>query len=72
MNGFAVLQHLKQNPMTHEIPVLMLTAQTDGRSVLTGIDRGADAYLTKPIDFPDLIQRIERCLGRRATLMPAA
>jgi DNA-binding response OmpR family regulator len=72
MNGFAVLQHLKQNPTTHEIPVLMLTAQTDGRSVLTGIDRGADAYLTKPIDFPDLIQRIERCLSRRAALMPMA
>jgi DNA-binding response OmpR family regulator len=68
MNGFGVLQHLKRNPTTHAIPVMMLTAQTDGRSVLKGIDDGADAYLSKPVDFLDLIQRIERCLTRRAAL----
>jgi DNA-binding response OmpR family regulator len=66
MHGFEVLRHLKQNPMTHAVPVMMLTAQTDGRSVLAGIDRGADAYLSKPIDFPDLLRRIERCLASRA------
>jgi len=66
MNGFEVLRHLKHNPTTHEIPVLMLTAQTDGRSVLAGIDSGAAAYLSKPVDLPDLLQRIERCLARRA------
>jgi DNA-binding response OmpR family regulator len=65
MDGFQVLRRLKQHPTTHTIPVMMLTARTDGQSVLTGIDRGAVAYLTKPIDFPDLIQRIERCLTHR-------
>jgi DNA-binding response OmpR family regulator len=68
MNGFAVLKHLKQNQATRAIPVMMLTAQTDGNSVHTGIDCGAEAYLTKPFDFLDLIQRLERCLTRRAAL----
>jgi DNA-binding response OmpR family regulator len=66
MDGFALLDHLKHNPTTHDIPVLMLTAQTDGRSVIAGIDGGADAYLTKPIDFPGLVGRVEACLTRRA------
>jgi DNA-binding response OmpR family regulator len=68
MNGFQVLQQLKQNPCTHDIPVIMLTAQTDGASVLNGLDRGAEAYLTKPIDFPEVLRRIEACLTRRAAL----
>ena len=68
MDGFAVLKHLKQNPSTRPIPVMMLTAQTDGNSVHKGIDCGAEAYLTKPFDFLDLIQRMERCLTRHAAL----
>jgi DNA-binding response OmpR family regulator len=63
MDGFQLLRRLKQHPTTHAIPVMMLTAKTDGRSVLAGIDGGAVAYLAKPIDFPDLMQRIERCLA---------
>jgi len=68
MDGLTVLKHLKQNQATHHIPVMMLTAQTDGISVLTGMDSGADAYLTKPFDFADLLRRIEACLTRRAAL----
>jgi len=74
MDGFQVLRSLKQHPTTRTIPVIMLTAQTDGRSVLNGIDGGAEAYLSKPIDFSDVIHRIARCLTHRATLAarPAA
>jgi DNA-binding response OmpR family regulator len=74
MDGFQVLRSLKQHPTTRTIPVIMLTAQTDGRSVLNGIDGGAEAYLSKPIDFSDVIQRVARCLTHRATLaaQPAA
>jgi DNA-binding response OmpR family regulator len=64
MNGLEVLKHLKQSRTTHDIPVMMLTAQTDGTSVLTGLDRGADAYLTKPFDFQDLLRRVETLLER--------
>jgi DNA-binding response OmpR family regulator len=68
MDGFQVLRSLKQQPTTRTIPVIMLTAQSDGRSVLNGIDGGAEAYLSKPIDFSDLIQRIDRWVRHRATL----
>jgi DNA-binding response OmpR family regulator len=66
MNRLALLHHLKHNPVTHAIPVLILTAQVDGRSVIAGIDGGADANLSKPIDFPGLMGRVEACLTRRA------
>jgi two-component system alkaline phosphatase synthesis response regulator PhoP len=64
ISGFQVLEQLKLNRTTNRIPVLMLTVRTDEQSIRTGIEGGADAYLSKPIDFPDLVQRIETCLRR--------
>jgi DNA-binding response OmpR family regulator len=66
MHGLAVLQQLKHHPTTHAIPVLLLTAQTDGSSVVAGLGGGADAYLTKPIDFAALLSRVEFWLTRHA------
>ena len=64
MNGFQILAQLKHHPTTRAIPVLMLTAQSDGASVIAGIDGGADAYLSKPADLPDIVRRIRVVLQR--------
>jgi DNA-binding response OmpR family regulator len=67
ISGFQVLEQLKLNRTTNRIPVLMLTVRTDAQSIRTGMEGGADAYLSKPIDFPDLFERIETCLRRSTT-----
>jgi DNA-binding response OmpR family regulator len=64
MNGFQILAQLKRHATTRSIPVFMLTAQSDGASVLAGIDSGADAYLSKPVDIPDIVRRINVILHR--------
>jgi DNA-binding response OmpR family regulator len=64
MNGFQILSQLKHHPTTRAIPVLMLTAQSDGASILAGIDGGAEAYLSKPVDIPDIVRRIGVVLQR--------
>jgi DNA-binding response OmpR family regulator len=66
MDGFQVAKRLKLDITTSHIPIVMLTARADGQSMMTGIAHGADTYLTKPIDFPDLLQRIETCLRHSA------
>jgi DNA-binding response OmpR family regulator len=63
MDGFQVLKKLKTDLATKHIPVIMLTARSDGPSVIAGIDSGAEAYLVKPIHFTDLIRRIQSCLA---------
>ncbi|MBL8950436.1 MAG: response regulator transcription factor [Myxococcaceae bacterium] len=50
-------------------PILMLTARSDTTSKVRGLDCGADDYLTKPFDVPELLARI-RALLRRATGTP--
>jgi DNA-binding response OmpR family regulator len=64
INGFQILAQLKHHATTRTIPVFMLTAQSDGASVLAGIDSGADAYLSKPVDIPDIVRRINVVLQR--------
>jgi two-component system, OmpR family, phosphate regulon response regulator PhoB len=66
ITGIDVAKKLKHDPITRRIPVIMLTARSEGLSVLAGLDAGADAYLIKPVHFPDLIRRIAQFLGRNA------
>ncbi len=64
MDGFQILKELKHHPTTRAIPVMMLTAQSDGASIIAGIDGGAEAYLSKPVDIPDIVRRIGVVLHR--------
>lgn len=67
-NGFSVCTEIKQN---QEIPVLFLTASGDEASVVTGLNMGADDYITKPFRPRELIARIGTAL-RRAGRSPSA
>ena len=67
-HGFEVLKQLKAHPATAMVPVFMLTGQSDGSSILHGLDSGADAYLSKPVDMPDLLARIARVVAQPRVL----
>lgn len=60
MTGFEVLEKLKANPDTEDIPVIMLTARTQDQDVLRGWQAGVECYLTKPFNPIELITFIKR------------
>ena len=66
MDGFAACYEIKNNPATKNIPVFMLTAVSSTRNKLMAQEVwGANGYLTKPIDFKDLLATIsESVVGR--------
>jgi len=64
LNGFHVLQHLKANPATEPIPVLMLTARGQEHDIAAGLEGGAEDYIIKPFSFPELIARVSTALAR--------
>lgn len=63
INGWEFLRRLRQRKKT---PVLMLTALDQTRDRVKGLDSGADDYLVKPFDLPELFARV-RALIRRAS-----
>jgi two-component system OmpR family response regulator len=62
LDGWSLLQKLRQAKKT---PVLMLTARDTSRDRVQGLDSGADDYVVKPFDLPELLARL-RALIRRA------
>ncbi len=60
MDGFEVLQNLKRNPDTRDIPVIMLTAKAQDADVFKGWQSGVDCYLTKPFNPMELISFVKR------------
>ncbi|MGA2895331.1 MAG: PleD family two-component system response regulator [Xanthobacteraceae bacterium] len=63
MDGFEVCRRLKNNPATHHIPVVMVTALDQPSDKVRGLEAGADDFLTKPIGELALIARV-RSLAR--------
>ena len=62
MDGFEVVHHLRESKIS--TPVIMLTALDDVKNKITGLDSGADDYMTKPFVPEELLARI-RALSRR-------
>jgi putative two-component system response regulator len=62
MNGFEVCQHLKDDPKTCLIPIIMVTAFGKQDDRLHGIELGVDDFLTKPINFLELKTRVASLL----------
>lgn len=60
-NGFSVCTEIKE---TQDIPVIFLTASGDEASVVTGLNMGADDYITKPFRPRELIARIKNALRK--------
>jgi two-component system alkaline phosphatase synthesis response regulator PhoP/two-component system response regulator VicR len=60
MDGFEVLKNLKADPVTAEIPVIMLTAKAQDADVFRGWQSGVDCYLTKPFNPMELLTFVKR------------
>jgi len=63
VNGFDVLNRIRQHPALLTIPVLMLTALAERKDVSRGLMLGADGYITKPVLPSVLLQAVEAVVG---------
>jgi DNA-binding response OmpR family regulator len=68
-DGFAVCRELRK--LGQRMPILMLTARDAVEDRITGLDHGADDYLTKPFEFRELLARLRALLRRSGELRPA-
>ncbi len=70
IDGLDVARHIRKKGM--QVPILMLTARAETRDVVMGFDAGADDYLRKPFEIPELLSRVRALLKRtQASEQPA-
>jgi len=64
LNGLEIVREVRAEPLTHDLPVLVLTARSDEMDKLLGFEQGADDYLTKPFSPRELVARVKALLRR--------
>ncbi|THD69848.1 hybrid sensor histidine kinase/response regulator [Robertkochia marina] len=68
LDGFQLCEQLRNDRRTDHIPIILLTARAADKDRLTGLQAGADAYLTKPFIPEELLLRINKLLEQRERL----
>jgi two-component system cell cycle response regulator len=65
LDGYEVTRRLKADPQTVHIPIVLVTGLQEVQDKLNGLEAGADEFLSKPVDLPELIVRIKNLLKLR-------
>jgi diguanylate cyclase (GGDEF)-like protein len=69
MDGYEAIRQMRNDTRTAHIPMLILTARSETKDVITGFETGADDYIAKPFDVTELLARVRSHL-RRSTQRP--
>ena len=65
-SGVSLAKSLRQDERTRQVPIIMLTARSEEDAKITGLEAGADDYVTKPFSPRELLARIRAVLRRRS------
>ncbi len=63
MNGYELMAHMRQDPVTKRIPVLVVTSRAGAKHRDRAIKEGASAFMTKPVQEDQLIAKVEELIG---------
>lgn len=71
IDGLEVCRRIKGDPQDRHLPIIMLTAKGEETDIVTGLELGADDYVTKPFSPRVLLARLRAALRRRSQPLPA-
>jgi len=67
IDGIEVVRRMRADAGAAAIPVLLLSARAQAKDIAEGLDAGADAYMTKPFEPLDLLERVASLIDRGVT-----
>ncbi len=59
VDGLEVLRQIRENKLTHRVPVVILTSSREDQDMATGYDLGVNSYIRKPVDFQQFSEAIK-------------
>ena len=62
MNGFEACRRIRENEVTRNTPIIMVTTRGEAQNVETGFDSGCNDYVTKPINGTELLSKLRNLL----------
>jgi diguanylate cyclase (GGDEF)-like protein/PAS domain S-box-containing protein len=65
MSGLEVLEEIRKTYGPTQLPIIMVTGRVDSQDIVTALAAGANDYVTKPMDFPVILARIQNQLSRK-------
>ena len=69
MDGYTLVQHIRENPATEWVPVLFLSAKGQSQDRVKGLNTGADVYIVKPFEPEELVAQVESSLKQASRLI---
>jgi two-component system sensor histidine kinase ChiS len=63
VSGLELLRYMRGEPRLAAIPVIVVSAKSLPADIKTGLEAGASVYLTKPVDYQDLKDAVEKAIG---------
>jgi len=66
IDGYQVIKHMRENPLTAAIPFIYVTASAEKTDVKIAMDLGANGYVRKPFDIAELMEAIEGVTSNEA------
>jgi len=69
MDGYALVEHVREDPRTNWIPVLFLSAKGQSQDRVKGLNTGADVYMVKPFEPEELVAQVESSLKQATRLI---
>ncbi|MGB7442614.1 MAG: response regulator transcription factor [Coleofasciculaceae cyanobacterium] len=69
MDGYTLVEHVRQDPRTSWIPVLFLSAKGQSQDRVKGLNKGADIYMVKPFEPEELVAQVESSLKQTNRLI---
>jgi CheY-like chemotaxis protein len=64
MNGFDACRELRRHEATESVPIIMVTTRGEAESIEAGYQAGCNDYVSKPIDGVELLEKIEKLIGK--------
>ena len=72
IDGFELLERVKDDPMTSTIPLIFCTARDGENDLIKGLNAGADDYIIRPFSLREMLARVRSVMRRRRNMSPAA